>query len=50
MPDWVALSLIASPQDVCEGRAETRKHLGKEVRVMAKFETVAAVECARGYH
>lgn len=46
IPDWVALSLIASPQDVCEGRAEARKHLGKDIRVMAKFETVAAVECA----
>src|ERR1035441_8061308 len=45
-PDWVALSLIASPQDVCEGRAEARKCLGAEVRVMAKFETVAAVDCA----
>ena len=46
IPDWVALSLIASPQDVREGRAEARKFLGREVRVMAKFETVAAVECA----
>jgi pyruvate kinase len=46
LPDWVALSLIASAQDVCEGRAEARKCLGAEVRVMAKFETVAAVECA----
>ncbi len=46
LPDWVALSLIASPQDVREGRAEAGKCLGAEVRVMAKFETVAAVECA----
>ncbi|MGD0539337.1 MAG: pyruvate kinase [Verrucomicrobiota bacterium] len=46
MPDWVALSLIASPEDVSEGRAEVRKHLGEEVRVMAKFETVRAIECA----
>jgi pyruvate kinase len=46
IPDWVALSLIASPQDVSEGRAEARKLLGAEVRVMAKFETVAAVECS----
>jgi pyruvate kinase len=45
-PDWVALSLIASPQDVVEGRAEACKHLGAKTRVMAKFETVAAVECA----
>jgi pyruvate kinase len=46
LPDWVALSLIATPQDVCEARAEIRKCLGPDVRVMAKFETVAAVECA----
>ncbi len=45
-PDWVALSLVASPQDVCEGREEAQKHFGEEVRVMAKFETVGAVECA----
>jgi pyruvate kinase len=46
IPDWVALSLIASPQDVIEGRAEARKCLGADVLIMAKFETVAAVECA----
>jgi pyruvate kinase len=46
VPDWVALSLIASPEDVNEGRAEARTCLGTEVRIMAKFETVAAVECA----
>jgi pyruvate kinase len=46
IPDWVALSLIASPDDVREGRAEAQQHLGKEIRVMAKFETVAAVQCA----
>jgi pyruvate kinase len=46
IPDWVALSLIASPQDVCDGRAEAQKLLGKEIRIMAKFETVAAVKCA----
>jgi pyruvate kinase len=45
-PEWVALSLIASVQDVHEGRAEARKRLGEEVRVMAKFETFAAVVCA----
>ena len=45
-PDWVALSLIASPEDVRDGRREARKHLGSKVRLMAKFETVAAVECA----
>jgi len=46
IPDWVALSLIASPEDVCDARTEVHKILGAEVRVMAKFETVAAVECA----
>jgi pyruvate kinase len=46
VPDWVALSLIASPDDVCEARAEIQKCLGGKVRIMAKFETIAAVECA----
>lgn len=46
LPDWVALSLIASPDDVRYGRREARKHLGVDVRLMAKFETVAAVDCA----
>lgn len=45
-PDWVALSLIASPQDVRDARQETREHLGCDVRLMAKFEIVAAVEQA----
>lgn len=45
-PDWVALSLIASPADVQDGRREARKYLGGRVQLMAKFETVAAVECA----
>jgi pyruvate kinase len=43
-PDWVALSLIGSPADVRAGRKEIRSLLGPDVRVMAKFETVAAVE------
>ena len=46
-PDWVALSLIASPEDVKQARPQLRAHLGMDPRVMAKFETVAAVECAR---
>lgn len=45
-PDWIALSLIASPEDVRDGRKEAQEFLGSEVRLMAKFETVAAVECA----
>lgn len=44
MPDWVALSLIATHQDVEEGRSEARKYLGQDVRIMAKIETAAAVE------
>jgi len=45
-PDWVALSLISSPEDVRTGRREVRRRLGPNVRIMAKFETTAAVECA----
>jgi pyruvate kinase len=45
-PDWVALSLISSPEDVRTGRREVRRRLGRDVRIMAKFETAAAVECA----
>ena len=45
-PEWVALSLIASPEDVRLARQQARKLLGRDFRVMAKFETMAAVECA----
>jgi len=45
-PDWVALSLIGSAADVRAGRKEIRTLLGSSVRVMAKFETVAAVDSA----
>ncbi len=45
-PDWVALSLISSPEDVRSGRGQVRRRLGARVRIMAKIETVAAVECA----
>ena len=45
-PDWVALSLIGSPADVRAGRKEIRSLVGPNVRVMAKFETVSAVESA----
>lgn len=48
VPDWLALSLIASADDVHDARREARAHLGAKVRFMAKFETVAAVECAEG--
>jgi pyruvate kinase len=46
-PEWVALSLIASPEDVWLARREMRKILGRDFQVMAKFETMAAVECAQ---
>jgi len=45
IPDWVALSLIASPDDVQAGRRETSRILGRGVRMMAKFETQAALAC-----
>jgi len=45
-PEWVALSLIATPEDVRLARQQARKLLGPDFRVMAKFETMAAVECA----
>jgi pyruvate kinase len=45
LPDWVALSLIGSAEDVRTGRREARTHLGSDIRVMAKFETAAAVAC-----
>jgi pyruvate kinase len=45
-PDWVALSLIATPQDVRDARAEIHEVFGPEVKIMAKFETVAALEVA----
>jgi len=44
--DWLALSLVASPEDVRVGRRETGELLGRPVRMMAKFETQEAVACA----
>ena len=46
LPDWLALSLISSAEDVTQCRHQARELLGPGVRLMAKFETVAAVECA----
>jgi pyruvate kinase len=46
LPEWIALSLIASPRDVRLGRRAAREILGQDIRVMAKFETLAAVQCA----
>jgi len=45
-PDWIALSLISSPEDVRAARQEVRQFFKGEVKVMAKFETRTAVECA----
>jgi len=45
LPEWIALSLIGSPEDVRTGRKESREHLGAEVKIMAKFETAEAMEC-----
>lgn len=47
LPDWVALSLIDSPEDVTAGRKAVRELLGRDVRIMAKFETAFAVQSAR---
>ena len=45
-PDWVALSLISSEQDVMDGRREVSALLGPNVRIMAKIETAPAWEQA----
>jgi len=45
-PDWIALSLIASLKDVRDARAEIHQILGADVKIMAKFETLAALEVA----
>ena len=45
-PDWIALSLIATAEDVVKARTEVSTFLGDSVKIMAKFETVAAVDCA----
>ena len=42
-PDWIALSLVGSPEDVICARKETREHLGVETKIMAKFETEQAL-------
>ncbi len=45
-PDWVALSLISSADDVEAGRDQVQRHFQTQVRIMAKIETAAAVEAA----
>jgi len=46
IPDWLALSLIASPEDVRDARREATQLFGRQVMMMAKFETLAAVGAA----
>jgi len=48
MPDWIALSFISCPQDVREAWEEVRGIFGAEIKIMAKFETLASLECAEG--
>jgi pyruvate kinase len=42
-PDWIALSLVGSPEDVICARKEAREQLGTETKIMAKFETEQAL-------
>jgi len=42
-PDWLALSLVGSPEDVICARREARELLGTETKIMAKFETEQAL-------
>ncbi len=44
VPDWVALSLISTPEDVVAGREKIDRCLGEPVHVMAKIETQSAVD------
>ncbi len=43
IPDWIALSLVGSADDVRHARQATREILGKKPRIMAKFETQQAL-------
>jgi pyruvate kinase len=45
LPDWIALSLVGSHKDVLFARQEARTHLGAGTKIMAKFETVQALNC-----
>jgi pyruvate kinase len=44
IPDWIALSLVGSADDVRYGRQTVREILGKKPRIMAKFETQQALD------
>jgi pyruvate kinase len=39
--------LVAAPEDVVDGRREVEHHLRGPVKIMAKFETTAAIERAQ---
>jgi pyruvate kinase len=43
--DWLALSLVGSPEDVRCARSEARHLLAAETKIMAKFETEQALRC-----
>lgn len=45
LPDWIALSLVGSAEDVHCARQEARRHLQAETKMMAKFETEQALTC-----
>jgi pyruvate kinase len=45
IPDWIALSLVGSAEDVICARLEARKRLNAETKIMAKFETEQALTC-----
>jgi len=45
-PDWIALSLVCSADDVHAASKEVRDLMPANVKIMAKFETSAAIECA----
>lgn len=44
VPDWLALSLVSSAEDVCRARQEAEESLGATTKIMAKFETEQALE------
>ena len=44
IPDWVALSMVSTAEDVVAGREKVTRCLGKPVQIMAKIETKPAVD------
>ncbi|HTL18569.1 MAG TPA: pyruvate kinase, partial [Patescibacteria group bacterium] len=44
-PDWIALSLVGSAEDVQYARKEAGEQLGGSPKIMAKFETEQALSC-----